>query len=224
MYWVMQIPAKNLWKTTHELLSLQELTVYSKSWIWNYYLLFHNFKFVATQLSLVGQFIKRVLLIQTGSIRQALIHVLTVPFKKLHSLCEAGLPFAHEMWEMYRLQTTLFLFQQWFVFVKHICFILTCSFSQKYSWVCSLWHTRFYLLQKIISDFGVLNDPVIFYMEHLLCKIRVKRNSVILHFHQSTKWVPYHCKNGCIILPLKYEISQLFLAFISSARVKVNFE
>lgn len=82
MYWVMQIPAKNLWKTTHELPSLQELTVYSKSWILNYYLFFHNLKSVATQLSLVGQFIKNVLLFQTGSINQALIHVLTVPFKR----------------------------------------------------------------------------------------------------------------------------------------------
>lgn len=67
---------------------------------------------MATQLPLVGQLIKHTLLMQTGSISQEVTQVFTVPFKELHSLCEAGLPFAHQMSEMCSLQTALFLFQQ----------------------------------------------------------------------------------------------------------------
>lgn len=220
----MQIPAKNFWKNTHERPSVQDRTIYSKSWILNYYLFFHNFKFVVTQLSLVGQFIEHILLVQTGSISQALIHVLTVPFKELHSVCEAGLPFAHEMSEMQFANCSVSFSAVICVCWTHIHFILTCFFSQKYSWNYSLQHTSFYLLRKIINYFGVLNKLGFFSAWNTgYAIVRVKRNSVVL-IYQSSKWVPYHCKNGCISLPLSVEISQLFLVFISSAREKVNFE
>lgn len=159
MCWVMQILAKNLWKTTHELPSLQKLTVYSKSWILNYYLFFQNFKFMATQLSLVGQFIKMVFLLQTDSISRALVHVLTVPFKKLHSLCEAGLPSAWDIRNVQLANCSISFSVVNCVCETHIYFILT-YFSQKYSWNYSFKHTGFYLLQKIINDFGVRNNPI----------------------------------------------------------------
>ena len=75
---------KNLWKTTHELPSPQKLSIYSNSWILNYYLSFQNLSLShhGNPLSLVGHFIKCLLGIQTGSIGQALIHVLTDPLQR----------------------------------------------------------------------------------------------------------------------------------------------